>query len=230
MKRTELESRIANEPTVFIVGAGLSTASGIRDFASLQQEFDTTELLSIEAYYQHYWQQHDFMSKYLMNQSVQPNLGHRWIAQLSQLPNIRIISQNIDSLLETAGTDTNKLLKIHGTLDQFSNRDGNPVDISEQAYTELDHSETDRLIRPNIVFYGENVKGMNQAIDWMTNAKYVVVIGSRLNVAPVNQLTLFGNHLAEIFVINREPVAPLQNNIPVTQINVDIDTWLKDLD
>jgi NAD-dependent deacetylase len=83
------------------------------------------------------------------------------------------------------------------------------------------------MIRPDIVFYGENVKGMDQALSWMQTAKNVVIIGTRLNVAPVNQLTLWAKNLEHIFVINQEPVHPLQNNVPVTQITTDISDWLQ---
>lgn len=68
---------------------------------------------------------------------------------------------------------------------------------------------------------------MDQALSWMQTAKNVVIVGTRLNVAPVNQLTLWAKKLEHIFVINQEPVHPLQNNVPVTQITTDISDWLQ---
>ncbi|RRG18449.1 hypothetical protein D3P96_00220 [Weissella viridescens] len=227
MQRNEMEAIIKNNPTVFIVGAGLSTASGIQDFASLQKKFDTTALLSHEAYYQHFWEQHDFMAKYLMNQNAQPNLGHAWIADLSHQIGVRVISQNIDNLLEQAHIEEDHLLKIHGSIDRFIDRAGNPVAMTETEYQHLPHTPDNPMIRPDIVFYGENVKGMDQALTWMQSAKNVIVVGTRLNVSPVNQLTLWAKQLEHIFVINQEPVHPLQNNVPVTQITTDITEWLR---
>lgn len=227
MHRSEMEKIITKSPTVFIIGAGLSTASGIQDFASLQANFDTSALLSREAYYQHYWEQHDFMARYLMNQTAQPNIGHQWIADLSHHQGIKVISQNIDNLLEQAHINADHLLKIHGSIDHFIDRNGQPVSMSETEYQYLPHTEDNPMIRPDIVFYGENVKGMDQALSWMQTAKNVVIVGTRLNVAPVNQLTLWAKKLEHIFVINQEPVHPLQNNVPVTQITTDISDWLQ---
>ncbi|MBM7616926.1 NAD-dependent deacetylase [Weissella uvarum] len=227
MTPTELTNLIQNEPTVFIVGAGLSTASGIRDFASLQQEFDTTTLLSTEGYYQHYWDQHDFMATYLMQQDAKPNLGHQWLAKLSQQPNIQLISQNIDDLLEAAHVNLDHLLKIHGSLNRFIDRNGTPVDMTPADYVRLDHQNHHNFVRPDIVFYGENVKEMDRALALMAQAKYLVVIGSRLNVAPVNQLATFANQLKQIIVINDEPVMPLLTQaVPVEQITTKINDWL----
>ncbi|SUP52367.1 NAD-dependent deacetylase [Weissella viridescens] len=96
--------------------------------------------------------------------------------------------------MEQAHINADNLLKIHGSIDHFIDRNGQPVSMSETEYQYLPHTEDNLMILPDIVFYGENVKGMDQALSWMQTAKNVVIVGTRLNVAPVNQLTLWAKN------------------------------------
>ncbi|BDR58359.1 SIR2 family NAD-dependent protein deacylase [Xylocopilactobacillus apicola] len=227
MDRKQLTELITHEPTVFILGAGLSTSSGISDFKSLQNKFDTTKLLSIDAYYHNYWQQHDFIAKYLMTPGL-PNEAHRWLAQLSQQENIHLISQNIDTILEHAGVISKQLLKIHGTLDRFIDENQNEIQLTEEEYKQMTPATGDlNHARPDIVFYGEQVKNFDQASLWVNQAKIVVVIGTRLNVFPVNQLVLTGSVMEKLIIINTDHLDFKSTpNLTVEQINEPIDTWL----
>ncbi|BDR56269.1 SIR2 family NAD-dependent protein deacylase [Xylocopilactobacillus apis] len=227
LSKHEFENLIQNQPTVFILGAGLSTASGISDFKSLQNNFDTTELLSTEAYENNYWKQHDFMAKNLMVES-HPNPAHVWLAKLSQQSNIKLISQNIDLLLEKAGVNPDHLLKIHGTLDHFSDRNHQPVQLTEEEYKKMTPETGDHnKVRPDIVFYGEQVKNFSKAISWVDQAIIVVVIGTRLNVFPVSELALSGSNMEKLIIINTDHLAINgSDKVTVDQINEPIVTWL----
>ena len=227
INRKQLEEKILQKPTVFILGAGLSTSSGISDFKSLQKQFDTTELLSTEAYQNQYWLQHDFIAKYLMVSS-KPNLAHKWLAKLCMNPNIKLISQNIDSLLEKAGVMPQSLLKIHGTLDKFINKNGESVSLSIASYKNMSVKTGDyQKVRPDIVFYGEPVKNFDIALNWVNQAQNIVVIGTRLNVFPVNQLVLTGQQMTNLFIINNDHInIATSSKVKIDQINESIDTWI----
>lgn len=227
LKKEQLEEIILTQPTVFILGAGLSTASGISDFKSLQSKFDTTELLSVEAYEHNYWRQHNFIAQYLMV-SGKPNLAHLWLAKLSQKPNIKLISQNIDSLLEDAGVNQQHLLKIHGTLERFSDENGQSLPFSIAEYQKMNSQTGDHhKVRPDIVFYGEPVKEFDRALNWVNQAQNVIVIGTRLNVFPVSQLALTGQNMTNLFIINQDHIDLTSSaGVNVVQINEPITAWL----
>ena len=225
--REALEEIIQKKPTIFILGAGLSTDSGIDDFKHLQSKHNIVGLLSAESYRQKYWQQHDFISDYLMVKAV-PNPAHYWLAKLSHLDTVRLINQNIDSLLEEAGIRREHILNIHGSLKKFIDQDRRPVNISQDEYKQMtEETGTRNNVRPDIVLYGEQVREFPKAISWADQAEVIVIIGTRLNVFPVNQLALSGQNMEHMIIINLDHLnIESTKNVTVDQINMPISAWL----
>ena len=143
-------------------------------------------------------------------------------------PNIKLSSQNIDSLLEKAGVMPQSLLKIHGTLDKFINKNGESVSLSIASYKNMSVKTGDyQKVRPDIVFYGEPVKNFDIALNWVNQAQNIVVIGTRLNVFPVNQLVLTGQQMTNLFIINNDHInIATSSKVKIDQINESIDTWI----
>ena len=121
MIRHELAERIrASRRAVVFTGAGVSAESGIstlRDTESgLWAKFDPREVASIEAYRekpQFVWSWYAERASGVRN--AVPNAAHRAVAQLQGLlPEIHVITQNIDNLHQKAGSRS--VLELHGSL------------------------------------------------------------------------------------------------------------------
>jgi NAD-dependent deacetylase len=114
--------RAAREVTA-LTGAGLSTDSGIPDFRGPQglwTKNPAAEKLSSLAHYMNdpevrvtAWQarlQHPAWT-------AQPNAGHRALAELARQGSLRtLVTQNIDGLHQRAGTPSDAVVEIHGTM------------------------------------------------------------------------------------------------------------------
>ena len=103
---------------VFFTGAGISTNSGIPDFRGPKGVWKT----STPIYYQ------DFISSKekrieswkrkfgneLSIDSAKPNEGHKRIAEIMDLKDSFLITQNVDNLHQESGIDDEKISELHG--------------------------------------------------------------------------------------------------------------------
>ena len=100
-----------------------------------------------------------------------PNAGHRAIAELEQLFDVEVITQNIDNLHEQAGST--KITHLHGELTKLRSSK-NPDLIVEIGLRnqELDEvAEDGSPLRPHIVFFGEAVPmWYSRPIYWLSSA------------------------------------------------------------
>jgi NAD-dependent deacetylase len=110
-----------DDSIVFLTGAGVSVASGIRPFrgpGGIWNELDPEEWASKAALERdpvRFWQLHAELAK--ICSAAEPNLAHQSLAKLERrLPNAKItlITQNVDSLHQRAGSTV--VLEIHGSL------------------------------------------------------------------------------------------------------------------
>jgi NAD-dependent deacetylase len=108
---------------VILTGAGISTESGIPDFRGPNGVWTKNPAAEKTATLQYYvsdpevrklaWQ-HRLRSEMW---SAEPNVGHRAVAELARVANVHtLVTQNIDGLHHTAGSDPNSLIEIHGTV------------------------------------------------------------------------------------------------------------------
>lgn len=109
-----------------ITGAGVSAASGLATFRGPEPEAvwsrDVVEMATRE-YFEHHpvdwWRW--FLNRFEGILEVEPNAGHRALADLESWHRDRggdflLITQNIDTLHEQAGTEA--LVKVHGSADR----------------------------------------------------------------------------------------------------------------
>ncbi|CUM62489.1 uncharacterized protein PRCAT00000039001 [Priceomyces carsonii] len=119
----EFQDHLKNSKRIVaLVGAGLSTSSGLPIFRGSQglwKNFNMIDLATPDAFYIDpglVWQ---FYSWRRINAlKAKPNKGHLSLARLSKLKNIDFITitQNTDGLLTRAGHRKDKLYEIHGSL------------------------------------------------------------------------------------------------------------------
>lgn len=178
---------------VILTGAGISKESGLSTFRdekdSLWSKNNAKELASIWGWRKDREKVLDFYNLRRKNLlSVEPNHAHYVLAELEKDFHVTIITQNVDNLHERAGSTS--ILHLHGELTKVTscnNPNGKdfirekpldePIEIGEKA---PDGSQ----MRPFIVFFGENVPNITEAIRIAKHADIFVVIGTSLAVYP----------------------------------------------
>lgn len=114
---------------------------------------------------------------------VEPNLGHIALAQLQKDFDVHIITQNVDDLHERAGSK--QVLHLHGEL--FKVRSTlNPKDVQDwRGDLNLgDKCKKGAQLRPHIVWFGEDVPLISEAINICQEADIFAIIGTSMQVYP----------------------------------------------
>ena len=144
--------------------------------------------------------------------AAQPNDGHKLIKTLEEHYDVSVVTQNVDNLHEKAGS--RHVIHLHGELSKVcSSRDPyNPHFINEltEAAPEVipgTKAGDGSLLRPFIVFFGENVPMMDAAITETQKADIFVVIGTSLNVYPAAGLLNYVAPGTPVYVIDPDRVA-----------------------
>ncbi len=193
---------------VVLSGAGMSQESGLRTFremGGLWEEYDVTEVATPEA-----WERNPELVNQFYNErrkqlyNSKPNEGHLGIAELENYYDVHVITQNIDDLHEQAGSS--KVLHLHGELKKVRST-RHPELIYDLDGWELkigDTCEKGSQLRPHIVWFGEAVPAMDEAIKISEQADIFVVIGTSLNVYPAAGLVHYTKDDAQLYVIDPE--------------------------
>ena len=192
---------------VVFTGAGVSVESGLgtfRDSGGIWETFRIEDVCTPEA-----WQRNPEKCVEFYNLrrrdalAAQPNLAHYAIAKLQEFfSDTQVITQNIDNLHERAGS-TN-VLHLHGEITKLrSQKDPSALvelDGWEQHYGDL-HPDGS-ILRPHIVFFGEDVPNFPLACEIASQADIMIVVGTSLNVYPAASLLMYAPAHAEIYLID----------------------------
>jgi NAD-dependent deacetylase len=196
-----------NQKIVVFTGAGISAESGLgtfRDTGGIWEQFRIEDVCTAEA-----WQHHPERCVEFYNMrrrdalAAMPNAAHEAIARLQQVfPSTQVITQNIDNLHERAGSQN--VLHLHGEITKLRSQT-NPsalVDLKgwEQRYGEC-HADGS-ILRPHIVFFGEDVPNFPLACEMASQADIMIVVGTSLNVYPAASLLMYAPAHAEIYLID----------------------------
>jgi NAD-dependent deacetylase len=205
---------------VILSGAGMSSESGIRTFrdsGGLWEEYEVTEVATPAAWAKN----RDLVLRFYNERRRQlaackPNEGHIGLSRLEKYFDVRIITQNIDDLHERAGS-TN-IVHLHGELTRARST-ADPSLLYNIGYKDInpgDNCEKGSQLRPHIVWFGEEVPMMDEAVSIAGEADIFVVIGSSLNVYPAAGLINFAAKNASLWLIDPMDVAvPVSRNVEV---------------
>lgn len=207
---------------VVLTGAGISAESGIptfRDAGGLWEGYDVMEVASPEG-----WRKNQALVLDFYNQrrkaalKAKPNPGHVALAELEKYFEVTIITQNIDNLHEKAGSS--RVLHLHGEI--FKSRstlDENLIyDIDGWELKMGDKCEKGAQLRPHIVWFGEMVPMMDQAVEETMKADIFLIVGTSLLVYPAAGLVNYVDAKAPVYLVDP--------NIPTTITNrTDIITY-----
>lgn len=191
---------------VVLSGAGISAESGIstfRDAGGLWEGHDIMEVATPQG-----WGQNPVLVQQFYNArrkqalTAQPNLAHQLLAQLEQYYRVTIVTQNVDDLHEKAGSSN--VIHLHGQLSKCrSSIDESLVyDMDGWELKMGDVCEKGSQLRPHIVWFGEPVPMMEDAMDVTARADYMIIIGTSLQVYPAAGLSNFLPSTSHLYLID----------------------------
>jgi NAD-dependent deacetylase len=219
-----------------LTGAGISTAAGIPDFRGPQglyvtRRYDPETVFDISYFRRDPLPFYEFTRDFLgAIEGIQPTFSHRFLAGLERQGRLAaVITQNIDSLHQKAGS--RRVISVHG--DYWTSRClgcGRRFDLEhmKRAVREAPapHCPCGGLIKPDVVFFGEAVLGLEEAAAEVGASDLLLVLGSSLAVYPPAFLPSYAG--GEVVVVNRGEVG-LPPGPGRHFVDADLDAFLADV-
>ncbi len=203
---------------VVLTGAGISAESGIqtfRDMGGLWYQYDVLEVASPQG-----WAKNPQLVQQFYNErrkqllECEPNDAHVVLKELEAYYNVSIITQNIDDLHERAGSSN--VLHLHGELKKARSTvdDSLIYELDKWELSLDDKCEKGSTLRPHIVWFGEEVPAIPEAIKIVQQADILLVVGTSLNVYPAAGLVNYAPENIPIFVVDpKRPNIAADSNI-----------------
>lgn len=197
---------------VVLTGAGMSAESGIstfRDADGLWAKFRVEDVATHDALLRN----PELVTNFANDRRVQcasclPNAGHLLLSELEEKYDVVIITQNIDDLHERAGSS--HTIHLHGELMKCCTMDDSetplPLPGDSLRWEWGTKTANGALIRPFIVYFGEPVPRMGDAIRACSEADIFLIIGTSLNVYPAAGLADVAPRGIPKFIIDPQPV------------------------
>ncbi len=196
----------------------MSAESGIntfRDAGGLWEGHDVMEVASPEGFAKNPDLVYDFYNqrrKQLFE--VEPNKGHHIVAALEQEFKVTVITQNVDDLHERAGSST--VVHLHGELRKARSIKNETYVVDWDAdLTEKNTDPNGNPLRPHIVWFGEAVPMLDKAVDIVSKADLVLIIGTSMQVYPAASLFQFAPASAKIYYIDPNPASDIPSHVSV---------------
>lgn len=209
-------------------GAGISAESGVPTFRDdkngLWARFDPYELSSTQG-----WRDNPervwgwYLWRHYLVADVQPNAGHRAIADWQDHARVTVVTQNVDDLHERAGSEP--VHHLHGSLFRFrcascglTYDEALPVMPEPALEVEPPACGCGGLIRPDIVWFGEALPEgpWQRAVEATEAADVMVVVGTSAIVYPAAGLAeLALSRGTAVIEVNPE-VTPLSSKATIS--------------
>lgn len=185
---------------VALTGAGISTESGIPDYRSpdtgLWENTDMS-VVSLDGFLADPSKYYKYSLKlYPARSAAKPNPAHYLLASLENLGSLKgVITQNVDGLHYKAGSKT--VHELHGSLRQTVCLGCNILFPTEEVMQRVISGESPpycqecgAVLKPNAIFFGEALPQTpwKESVKLCENSDLLIVIGSSLQVSPVNIL------------------------------------------
>lgn len=193
---------------VVLTGAGISAESGIktfRDSDGLWENHRIEDVATPEG-----WAANPELVLEFYNQrrsqllKVEPNDGHRTLADLERDFDVHIVTQNVDDLHERAGST--QVLHLHGQLRQVrSNRYEHLVYPWDEDLHLGDLCERGHQLRPHIVWFGEAVPMLDPAAALAEQADIFLIVGTSLQVYPAAGLMIYAPRHIPFYYVDPRP-------------------------
>lgn len=198
-----------------ISGAGISAESGLstfRDSGGLWNKHRIEDVATPEAWIKNPELVLDFYNQRRRQlKEVKPNPAHLLLHELENFYHVEIITQNVDDLHERAGSTS--VLHLHGEL----------VKSRSSVHDHLVYDQTDDILpghtcekgfqlRPHIVWFGEAVPLIENAVEIIAKADIIIIVGTSLQVYPA----------AGLITTAKNPDIPLYHIDPAPTLNYEV--------
>ena len=226
---------MAKKKIVVLTGAGISAESGIRTFRDsngLWEDHRIEDVASPQGWFRNQALVLDFYNQ-RRRQLLQckPNRAHIALAELEQKYDVTIVTQNVDNLHEAAGSS--HVIHLHGELLKArSTTDEELVYDWTGDIAKGDKCEKGSQLRPHIVWFGEAVPKMDEAIPLVRQADIFIVVGTSLVVYPAAGLINYTSYDTPKWLIDPNDLTlPHIPNLRFFQekATVGVDRLVKDL-
>ena len=199
---------------VVFTGAGISVPSGIPDFRSADglyndkgYNYPPEEIISHSFFVLNTGMFYDFYKSKMVYPDAKPNAAHIFFAELEKKgKSVTVVTQNIDGLHQEAGSS--RVIELHGSVKRnYCQRCGKFYD--EKYVTGSDgipKCSCGGIIKPDVVLYEEslNEKDMNSAVNAISSADMLIVVGTSLIVYPAAGFVRFYSG-DKLVLINKSP-------------------------
>ncbi len=209
---------MSKEKIAILTGAGISAESGIqtfRDADGLWEGHDVMEVASPQG-----WQKDEALVLDFYNQrrkqlkEVYPNSAHKALVRLEEKFDVSIITQNVDDLHERAGSSN--IIHLHGELLKARSTVNDQLVVYwKNDILSGDLCELGSQLRPHIVWFGEAVPLLERAAFLVSEADYILVIGTSMQVYPAASLIHYVKTNAHIYFIDPKPAIDSSKKITV---------------
>jgi NAD-dependent deacetylase len=222
--------------TIVLTGAGVSTSAGIPDFRGPQglytsRLYDAEKVFDIACFLKDPKPFYEFAFDFIaLESTIQPTATHLALAHLEAKGLIHaVITQNIDGLHQKAGSQ--KVLDMHGSfLRSHCLKCRKAFNYDELRSMVLQHviphCSCRGVIKPDIVFFGEDVKYYHQALELSQSADLFFVIGTSCVVYPAASLPQFVP--GKIIIVNNTKIDLKMYNVAL-EVESDIDLFFNGL-
>jgi NAD-dependent deacetylase len=202
---------------VVLSGAGISAESGIktfRDSGGLWEGYEVTEVATPEGFQKNPVLVLEFYNmRRKQALEAKPNAGHLALVELEKKYHVNTVTQNVDNLHEKAGSSN--VLHLHGELfkSRSTLRPSLVYDVKGWEIKLGDTCELGSQLRPHIVWFGEAVPAMDEAIKAIRKAEVVIIVGTSMQVYPAAGLIDYAPKGIPVYVIdpNMPNIAPRPN-------------------
>jgi len=219
-----------------LTGAGISTGAGIPDFRGpnglyVTKRYDPEKVFDINYFHQDPKPFFEFARDFIkLEDSIKPTRAHYFLSELEKSgKDVAIVTQNIDSLHQMAGSKN--VIEIHGSFWESHCQDCGDLFhfevMKQKIYAEdIPHCGCGGVIKPDIVFFGENVKHLDEAFRVAREADLFFVIGTSCVVYPAAMVPTMMR--GDIVVVNMTEVDLHLPNV-VLSVKEEIDGFFEDV-
>lgn len=199
---------VLREKVVVFTGAGVSAESGLRTFRDsdgLWHEHSIYDVATPEAFARDPALVLGFYNERRRSAAgAEPNAAHTAIAALERGFDVTVVTQNVDDLHERAGSS--RVIHLHGRLSEVrSSIDPDDVsDIGAASIAPGDLCGRGSQLRPNIVWFGEEIHHADRAIRATREADRLLVVGTSLTVYPAAGLLCEAWNAREKLIVTLE--------------------------
>jgi NAD-dependent deacetylase len=200
-------------------GAGISAESGLSTFRAsdgLWENHRIEDVASPEGWKRDMVKVLEFYNlRRIQASKALPNKAHLEIRKLEKLFDVAVITQNVDNLHEKAGS--RRIIHLHGSLFQVrgTGKNREVINWNKDLLLPGDLAPDGSQLRPHIVWFGEAVPMMDAAIEEVSRADVLLIIGTSLQVYPAASLLEYIPSSRPVLYLDPHPASTFRRNIEV---------------